>query len=99
MKMKMHNTGNLRCTESMPGNVRGMAFSTFDKQCTTFIKGLAVMLMVCHHMWAFRDVGDFTGAWGGDCGGTDCVGQGRKNLRGGFHVHQRLRYLSVLRAS
>lgn len=49
----------------MPGNVRGMAFSTFDKQCTTFIKGLAVMLMVCHHMWAFRDVGDFTGAWGG----------------------------------
>ena len=47
-------------------NSRDIAFSSFDKQCTTFIKGLAIMLMVCHHMWAFRSVGDFTGIWGGE---------------------------------
>lgn len=58
----------------MKCNNNGIAFSSFDKQCTTFIKGLAIILMVCHHMWAFRSVDDFTGISGGNCVSFNCIG-------------------------
>lgn len=38
-------------------------FSTFDKQCSLLIKGIAIILMVCHHMWGFKDLNDFSGVW------------------------------------
>ena len=34
------------------------AFSSFDRQCTFFIKGIAIILMVAHHMWGFKSVDD-----------------------------------------
>lgn len=40
-----------------------IAFSSFDTQCTTFIKGIAIILMVVHHLWGFNDVKDFSGFW------------------------------------
>lgn len=39
------------------------AFSTFDKQCSLFIKGIAIILMVCHHMWWYKEINDFSGIW------------------------------------
>lgn len=36
---------------------------TFDKQCSLLIKGIAIMLMVCHHMWWYKETNDFTGVW------------------------------------
>lgn len=57
----MKHSTEMTKTKDSSSNI---AFSSFDRQCTTFIKGLAIMLMVCHHMWAFRSVGDFTGVWG-----------------------------------
>lgn len=39
------------------------AFSSFDRQCTFFIKGIAIILMVAHHMWGFKSVDDFSGGW------------------------------------
>ena len=44
-------------------NKKLYAFSTFDRQCSLFIKGIAIILMICHHMWWFRDVNDFSGVW------------------------------------
>lgn len=35
----------------------------FDKKCTTIIKGIAIVLMVCHHMWGFETLRDFDGIW------------------------------------
>lgn len=39
------------------------AFLTFDKQCSLFIKGIAIILMVCHHMWWSKENSDFSGVW------------------------------------
>lgn len=42
---------------------RSPAFEYFNKQASLFIKGIAIILMVCHHMWWSKDINDFTGIW------------------------------------
>ena len=44
-------------------NNKEIAFSSFDAQCTTLIKGIAIILMVVHHLWGFCDIEDFSGYW------------------------------------
>lgn len=38
-------------------------FPTFDKRSSLLIKGIAIILMVCHHMWWYKEPNDFTGIW------------------------------------
>ena len=36
-------------------------FDSYNKNCTAFLKGVAIILMVAHHMWAFKSPADFMG--------------------------------------
>ena len=38
-------------------------FPFFSKENTLIIKGFAIILMLVHHLWAFKSIDDFNGIW------------------------------------